>query len=793
VPLTELIGRDAEARQVIGHLHSARLVTLVGAGGVGKTRLALKVAQQMADDQPSALPDGVWFVDLSALSDPGLVPETVAQRLNVGVAVGGATGQSGLEALQKHLRNRALLLVLDNCEHLVLACAALSEALLQVAPALRLLATSRERLGLTGETVFRVPSLATPARNSTTPEAVRVFAAVELFLRRAQAVSPDFALTAQNAPDVARICNRLDGIPLAIEMAAARVRSLPPAQIATRLNDDFRLLTGGSRTALPRHQTLSATLEWSWNLLAEEERALLRRLSVFAGGWTLEAVEAVCAGGSIPDGEVFDLLESLADKSMVLAIVLAVAQEEQGGGSVRYRLLETTRQFAAERLAESGEAAGYRTAHRDYFLKLAEEAEPELQGKEQVVWTHRLESELNNLRAALDWSIERAEEDDGEAGLRLAGALEPFWQTGDWREGRAYLEAALAVGERASARARAKALRALGWLIHMLGDREAGRSTYEKLMAASLETGDRHVIAIARMQMGFSVYLLAGDRAAARAHFADARPTLEELGDRVRQMYIQFGLGQMAREEGDLAAARSFFQRALAMSRETGDLRYEVGLLDNLAELASRQRDLAAARSLWEQALSLNEALHDQNQRCIMLHDLSRVARSQGDFEVERTCLEKLRPISRELGWFWVEIEVVARLGLVALDRGDTEAAHGLFAKALAVSKEIDNVSLSGLELIAILAAALGKAEQAARLWGAVAARREARRRVSHHSWHPSHPAELEELDRWRTAAREAIGAAAFEAATAEGHSMTPEQAVEYALRDDAAAGDAQP
>lgn len=403
--LTSFVGREAAIVHVRGLLAGgggARLVTLIGAGGAGKTRLALQVAADLLDEYP----DGVWLAELAALADPALVPHAVAAA----VGVHEQADRTLMATLQEALRPRQLLLVLDNCEHLVTACAAVAEALLRSCPHLRILATSRELIGIGGEIAWRVPSLDLPeAGPSLALDQVARAEAVRLFVERAAAARPGFALTAENAPAVLQICQRLDGMPLAIELAAARMRVMSAQQIAARLDDRFRLLTGGSRVALPRQQTLRGALDWSHALLAAEEQVLFRRLAVFAGGWSLDAAEAVCAAGGITAGDVVDLLGRLVDKSLVW-----VDEQEEGP---RYRLLETIREYAAEKLEAAGEAVAVRARHYDWCLALAERAQPHLTGAEQATWLGRLEREHDNLRTALRWALDRQET---AKGLQLA-------------------------------------------------------------------------------------------------------------------------------------------------------------------------------------------------------------------------------------------------------------------------------------------------------------------------------------------------------------------------------------
>lgn len=424
---TSFVGRGRELAEVKRALAMTRLLTLTGAGGSGKTRLALEVARNLV----SSYPDGAWLAELAPLSEGTLLPQVVASSLRVREQPGRALA----DTLVDHLRKKHLLLVLDNCEHVVDAAARLVDALLSACPRLRILATSREALRTDGEVVWRVPPLSVPDPDKpSSVEELGRSEAVRLFLERARYRRQGFELTDGNAGAVAEICQRLDGIPLALELAAARVGVLSAGQISARLDGSLALLRGGGRTILPRHQTLRGALDWSHNFLSEPEKSLFRRLSVFAAGWPLEAAEAVGPGGGVGAGDVLDLLELLVDKSMVVT--------ETGGEDVRrYRLLEPVRQYARERLEESGEAEETRHRHAAFFLMLAEEAEQELTGPAHQAWLERLETEHDNLRAALSWAIDGG---DPELGLRLAAALWLFWYThGHLAEGRDRLEKAL--------------------------------------------------------------------------------------------------------------------------------------------------------------------------------------------------------------------------------------------------------------------------------------------------------------------------------------------------------------
>jgi non-specific serine/threonine protein kinase len=447
-PLTSFIGRQREIAELVGRVRTTRLLTLTGAGGCGKTRLALAVARRMS---PS-FPDGVWLADLSPLTEPGLVAQTVASALDIRQA----PSRSIVETLADRLRNRKLLLLLDNCEHVIASSAELAETLLREAEGLTILATSREALGIAGETTWRVPSLALPQPDQTGPARdLLQYEAVHLLAERAAAVASGFVVTDDNAGIVAEVCRRLDGIPLAIELAAARVNVLSIEQINARLDDRFRLLGARtSRSTVGRQRTLEAAVDWSYDLLPEPERQMLRRLSVFAGGWTLEAAEHVCASEGIDRADVLDVMSRLVDKSLVMA-------DEEAEGRRRYRYLETVRQYGLERLRQSGEADAVHARHFAYFLDLTRRAEPELTRAEQLRWLGLLRLEHDNLRAALEWRL--SSDRPGPEALALATPLHWFWLKHAYlAEGQRWLERAIAgsVVPPAARRAAAHAARA---------------------------------------------------------------------------------------------------------------------------------------------------------------------------------------------------------------------------------------------------------------------------------------------------------------------------------------------
>ncbi len=608
VQLSSFIGRDLEMDEIKRLLNETHLITLTGPGGSGKTRLSLQIAKDVLQQ----FADGAWLVELASLAEPALVPQTVGTAL----VLREQPGRGVLAQLKDYLHSKKLLLVLDNCEHLLAACARLAEALLLACPDLRIIASSREALGITGETSYLVPPLQTPRANShTTAAEITEYESVRLFVERAQTAQPHFLLSDANAQAVAQICRRLDGIPLAIELAAARIKAFTPDQIATRLDDRFRLLTTGSRTALPRQQTLRALIEWSYDLLSQAERALLRRLSVFAGGWIFDAAESVCslvghlekrATSTVDQAsplDVLDTLPQLVNKSLVMV--------DEQGGERRYHFLETIRQFATEELQESSESERVRARHLDYYLSLAQSAEPDLRGTGQVKWLDRFDREADNFRAAMDWALKN---DQVEKALNLIGSLWWFWYVRDHiSETVERMKAALALSASAdSSEARLKVLIGLGFLLYAANRMEEARAVLEEAVTLSQKLGSQRGLAEALQFRGAVEFEIAKS---APGQFENVRNTMSQslelwqaLEDKTGISWELNLLANLARTERDLAQARSFLEQSVALRRVIGDRILLAYSLRRLAEIAVEQRDFAAAEAgyreghmlLWE-------------------------------------------------------------------------------------------------------------------------------------------------------------------------------------------------
>jgi predicted ATPase/DNA-binding CsgD family transcriptional regulator len=805
--LSSFIGREAEIVQLSVLVQELPLVTLTGSGGTGKTRLALQVAS-------SALPtfaDGAWWVDLTPLDDPSLVAMVAATALGMHVI----PSTDALRALSEFIGRKHLLLILDNCEHLIGASGALARGLLHTCPHLHILATSREMLGVQGEKTFRCPPLSHPD-----PQSQPAFTelaqseAVRLFSERAQNVSSGFRLTEANAPLVLQICQRLDGIPLAIELAAARVRLLNMEQIAARLDNVFHLLTGGGQSALARHQTLKALVDWSYDLLSEAERCLLGRLSVFGGSWTLEAAEVVCAcpvdGETIPTEDILDLLGQLVDKSLV------IVQDGPGTQGIerRYRMLEMIRQYAHHRLLESGGVEDLRERHLDYYLDLGLQAEQHLRRKGCRAWRERLEAEMGNLRLALEWSLSGSL----EKGLRLAAALQWFWHGGHHRiEGVGWLNRLLAAGPGGDMAltgtvaykiARGKALNASSFIGKLLG--QDGRS-----MAAEAANIFRSMGDLCMKDLGYSI------------HLSKEKGLLECL-EMFRKIDEPFFIGEMlmsltqtSRWRGELGQARAYVLEGLQVNREEGDRDGEGGKLWELGMLEFLEGNHAQARADFEASQACQDAAEVDEIYPFLYRFYAWIALVEGD--IQQAVQYSQAQLSAGSRHFtpWVMTDALGFLGWEAYTAGDADLAIEYCEKALNLTERPDPGLLSiaqyvlarvstsrgefshartflnaffrdnyhswppvqlGLQIFGIMASKQiaeqpAQARRAATLFGAQDAMQACLMNVIPH-------VEREVFEQSLAAVRGAMSAGDFAVAFAEGQAMTTTQAITYALEE---------
>ena len=611
---TSFVGREGELAQVKELLKGPGLLTLTGPGGSGKTRLALQAAGELLDDYP----DGVYLAELGPITDPRLIPSTIADSVGA-----RAEGQRQIiDTLRDHLREREMLLVLDNFEQLLEGAPVVAD-LLATAPRLRVLVTSREPLHITGEQELLVPplSLPDPARSPTASE-LGGYEAAALFVQRATAVDPGFRITEANAAAVAELCVRLDGLPLAIELAASRVKMLPPRAILERLEHRLDLLTGGPVDLPARQRTLREAIAWSYDLLDESERALFRRLSAFAGGWSLEAAEAVGWPGADPMGDVLEILGSLVDKSLVQRVPTALDE-------ARFAMLETIREFGLEQLEAAGEAAATRDRHAAFFLTLAEEAEPHLRGVEQKRWLDLLEEEHDNVRAGLRWSIDAG---DARTALRLVGALWRFWHLhSHLADGRRWAEEILALPEAAvRSSERIRGLTALGGVAYWQQDLPAFRAAYEGALAIASDLPDPAEVAEQSYNLSFAS-ALEGDFEGMLALIQRCRAMFEGLGNRRGVADCLWILGIAARLGGDLDKSRTLAEESLRIHREIGDRFGATVALYALGRTAMEQGDLVVAEGCFREALANDAAVGNRTGMGVILDNLAAKARIEGD------------------------------------------------------------------------------------------------------------------------------------------------------------------
>ena len=688
--MTSFIGREKELNEVRQTLNTYRLVTLTGSGGVGKSRLSLQVGTQCLP----AYSDGVWLVELAPVTDPALIGQTLLSVFKLRED----THRNALDVLTDYLREKNILLLLDNCEHLIDACAELSTALLQACPNLRILASSREALGISGEFIYRVPSLHTlnPAEVPPLDQLAKVDS-IRLFLERAATAKPGYALTQDNASFLVQICERLDGIPLAIELAASRVKVLSPEQIAARLDDRFRLLTGGSRTALPRQQTLRATIDWSYSLLSDSEKMLFRRLAVFVGGWTLEAAESVCGyedspayyfaarkGIMVGRFDILDGLTRLVDKSLILI--------EETPVGIRYHRLETIRQYSRERFFETDEVESVLDRHLAYFVQFAEEVDEKLKGSDQMEWQSRMAAEQDNLRVALDWGVNR----NPDSALRIAGAANLFWTaSGFSAEGFRWTQKSLEQVERSPLSsgstteqrlmARAKALRGLTRLYLSLGDNTNAKQSAEESVALYRQGNDRRGLAFALVVLAYPLEFL-GLRAQAEAALQESYSIAQAEGD----VYgICRSLNRLARvivqlyDDPDLS--KQYVEESLRLARENGLRSQEAQASEILGFISAQRHDFDTARLYLKESMRLYEEIGSSFNVILEKSNLAHLERRLGNYTGALGYYRQTLPAFRDIAQTGAVAHQLECFGFIAIAQDQNERALHLFASAHAL------------------------------------------------------------------------------------------------------------
>ena len=793
--LTSFVGREKELADVKKLLHDTHLLTLIGPGGTGKTRLSIQAASELLEQYP----DGVWLVELAPILDSLLVPRTTAMAMGLR----DEPQRPVMDMLCDYLREKKMLLILDNCEHLVDACARMADHVLHAAPDVRILASSREALGIGGEVTYRVPSLGLPDLDHLpTFEALNQYEAVKLFIDRATSAVPTFAVTNENAPALAQICHRLDGIPLAIELAAAKVRVLDLDQIAKRLDDRFRLLTGGSRTALERHQTLRAAIDWSYNLLPAAEQVLFRRLSVFVGGWTLEAAESICGDGL--DVEVLDLLEHLINKSLV--------QMETMAGQSRYSMLETMRQYASEKPVEAGESDSLRDRHLEYFLDLAETAVPHLVRSEQLEWLAKLDADYENLRLAIEWALNK---ESAESSLRLCAALGQFWSVrGYWLEGTNWLNQALVKSFQHSTNEnflRAKALSIDALLANYLDDMPRLRESAEKSLRLAQEISDKRETAIAKFYVGMALWRQNEyDRALAllEQSFTD----FQEMGDPFWKMksykffteilltqgkitwkekvYRDVELARAAGERLDLARAllafgvyefaigqpeeaRNYAEEASELLKQIGSNTYEPKFLFGaMAWLSGNYNEAKAIYADIQTHLSLSG---EKNMRSSAIGLLGSLALDEGDLGQARIFLEQSLATARELQNYVFIVFRSIELGNLFYLEGNPEEFKRKYREGLSLAKKLNLIDKFDCLFLTLRTPYSRAVHHTVSILGAL-------HHYQRETETPADPILKRFYDRAEAHTRQVLGDGTFEAIFAERQKMSLDQALDLAL-----------
>jgi predicted ATPase/DNA-binding SARP family transcriptional activator len=764
IPLTSFIGREKELKEVADLFSKSRLVTLTGSGGVGKTRLAIQMVAEVLD----LFPDGVWFLDLAPLTDSALVPNTLASL--IGLRESGEMAVT--ELLINYFRSRTALIIFDNCEHLIDASAQLINSLLTSCEHIAILATSRETLQVAGELPYRVPSLEIPKPNTEFNFLeISSMEAIKLFVERAAVALPRFVLNQQNAMPIVQICQRLDGIPLALELAAARTNVLTVGQILKHLNDRFNLLTNGLRSVLPRHRTLRATIEWSHELLSEKERILFRRLAVFMGGWTLEAAKEVCRENGIGSEEILNLLSQLVNKSLVLV-------ETPNNSETRYRSLETIRQFALETLRESDDERSVQVLHLNFFVRFAEDIGSKLQGAEQLECLNRLEKDYDNLRVALEQSKTSGNID---AGLRIAWSLMLFWSArGYWSEAKVFLIHILTLPDAMHKTSlRVKGLLVAGLVATLLNDIAIAQSWLDEGIEIARDLGpdSKSLLAISLGLKGYSI--IGSDLSLAQSLCEDALAMGREIDDKYVIANVLDYLGNIYSTRGDYTAARAASDESVTVFLDTKNRWMSSRPLGNLGLICYQLGDYDAARSYLQAGLEIYREIGDQANIAFILATLADIDCIQGDYLHAGVLYEESLAIRQRMGDEFSIALLIANLGKISLQQGNLLQATTLFEESLGCAKKNKNkaqiwICLTGFATLAI---AKRRPEVTARLLGAL----DITLQSISAKLDPVH-----QIDHTRNlaAARAQLDEATFTTAWATGRQMNLDETVAFALKE---------
>ncbi|MBL0106310.1 MAG: tetratricopeptide repeat protein [Ignavibacteria bacterium] len=690
VQLTSFIGREKEIADVKSLLNKTRLLTLLGPGGTGKTRLSLQTGADLIDD----FANGVWITELASLLDPFLLPNVIAETLGISEQ----PGKSMENVLIEYLSDKEILLIIDNCEHLIDACAALAEKLLQYSPKLKIIATSRESLRCDGEITHKVLSLDHPdLMKKVTPIQLVQYEAVRLFIERALAVNPNFRVTNDNAPALAQICYQLDGIPLAIELAAVRIKVLPLEKICEKLEDRFKLLTGGKRTALPRQQTLKALIDWSFDLLSENEKNLWKRLSVFSGGWTFDAAEEICRDDKI-DNEVIDILSSLTEKS-----IINYNEENE-----RFGMLQTIRQYGEDKIRETNEYNKFSDKHLKFYLELTVSLNKKIRGIKTESFLKSLENEIGNVERSLKWSIENQ---DIENGLRLTAAMAMFWQIrGYTSEAIYWIEAVLHNNTESKNSSYSNVICHLGNFARLKGEVDKARKLIEESLQIRKEIGDKAGISNSLIRLGVLEYDQGRYEQSADL-YEQGLIILRELGDKSGIAVILNNLGNVYSNQGDYSRAYDLYEESLSTRRESGDKLGIAICLNNLGIINYEQGEYKKATEILQESLQLRQQMGSKDGTAITLLNLGNVAYNQGEYGNATKLFNESLNISLEIGNKGCISDSLYNLGKVFLEQKDFEQASKLFLESLEISREIKAKSQIASSLYGLGRIAFGKNE----------------------------------------------------------------------------------